>query len=112
MSRCVGPTTHNAFWGSVCWCLHVLMSGKHPLRDYEGRPWAEGSPEKRDAGTELCGGYFFVPWQVRGDADYFGNYLRLNHASSLWPCPWCNCNRIDPSDAERLAAFNCDSVPW
>ena len=91
--------------------LNPMISGNFPLRDWNGEGFEPLSPEDLEAGHHIAGGLLFVPWQFRGDMDYFTNYLGLNHYQSLFPCPWCEANAFD-EDTDRCAELGATPTPW
>jgi hypothetical protein len=79
-------------WRAALWGLHAAYEGVHPNQDVDGHPDAR-------SGQDICGGFFLVPWILKGDLDYFAKGLHLCHYSSNSLCEHC-------------AAFAGDNVDW
>jgi len=79
-------------WRAALWGLHAAYEGVHPNQDVDGHPDAR-------SGQDICGGFFLVPWILKGDLDYFAKGLHLCHYSSNSFCEHC-------------AAFAGDNVDW
>ena len=94
LNRCVAPRTLQVLWTVILWSLTAFVHGVHPDVDYQGRDFLSGSDASVNAGAQVCGGFFFCLWMVKGDLEYFANYLHLNHFASMFPCPWCDCNSL------------------
>ena len=90
LGRCKAKRSLEVMWSVVIWALSVFSSGTYPLTDFENKQWAPGSDEAQASGSYFSGGFFFVCWMIRGDLDYFSNYLGLNNFNSLFPCWWCD----------------------
>jgi hypothetical protein len=71
-----GNTMQEA-WKVILWSMWHLWLGKWPEADWLNRPWPAGSAESRLAGQDLAGGYFCVPWLLKGDLDFFAKCLGL-----------------------------------
>ena len=89
-----------------------MLTGKNPLRDWNRHNWIPGTDDARNAGQPVCGPFFFVVWQFRGDMEYFTNYLFLEHFGSLFCCPWCQANVFDDDDDVRCALWDVVARPW
>ena len=92
LNRCRGVGTLAVMWSIISWALGAFSSGLHPMTDFENKAWIAGSDAASSAGLPFSGPFFFVCWMIRGDLEYFSNYLNVNHFNSLFPCPWCDCN--------------------
>jgi hypothetical protein len=78
------------------WDMETLLSGTHPVLDATGQPWPVGSVESKAQGKPLAGGFFFVPWIIKGDLEYYANVLGLEHwGRALHPCMFCKVDRGD-----------------
>ena len=56
----------SVMWRIICWSLEGCWTGKNPYNFPNGDPVPGGK-----GGEQLCGGYFFVVWDVKGDLDYY-----------------------------------------
>ena len=112
LDRTICDGSRSSMWSMVIWALCPLLLGRYPQKDWAGRDWTPGTSDQRNGGSPLCGNYFFVIWQMRGDLDYFSNYLDLEHFRALFCCPWCEANLLeDPADP-RCAVWNVIPRPW
>ena len=79
------------------WSFSALASGKYPLVDWQGQPFALGSKEARRAGKDLAEGYCAILLQLAGDLDYMSKWLETprvtNHEK---PCPLCRASFAGP----------------
>lgn len=100
----------NTLWHILCWSFRALASGKWPAADAFGRPYTSGVDAAR-ANTDLADGYRGVLFVIRGDLDYYGNTLHLNHHGSKKPCSWCPANS-EPGDPLNWAEFRRSHRLW
>ena len=112
MNKTVCSSTMPNLWAKVIWALGPILTGTHPTRDHNGQMFAPGTDDSNVASTPLCGGFFMVIWQIRGDLDYFGNYLDLENSGSLFPCLWCQANTFDRDDNPHAVLWNTPARPW
>ncbi len=68
------------------WSFAIIFEGTHPHQDASGNVYPAGSPEHALAGKPIAGGWRGAVWIVRGDLEFFGNSLKLEHFASLSPC--------------------------
>ena len=72
-----------AVWEYMTWAFNALLDGRVPERDHRGirRP---------DAGRRLAGGWTFAVVQLRGDREFYSEYVRLPRWDSkpfmCWQC--------------------------
>jgi hypothetical protein len=85
-------------WRIILWSMWHLWLGKWPEVDWQSRPWPAGSAESRLAGQELAGGYFCVPWLLKGDLDYFAKCLGLKHYARDDFCEFCTASKTTSKD--------------
>ena len=89
--------TMEVFWTIMKWSFSALASGKYPLVDWQGQPFALGSKEARRAGKDLAEGYCAILLQLAGDLDYMSKWLETprvtNHEK---PCPLCRASFAGP----------------
>lgn len=76
-------------WAVILWSLEAAFLGQHPHTNYDGLPCA------RLGGELLCGGFFLVPWSLKGDLDYFAKGLGLRHYQAKEFCEFCPANESD-----------------
>ena len=94
-----------AIWEVLCWSFMALFLGVWPSTDHKGVAYSPTSAQGRLAGTPLAGGLRAVLWLIKGDLLFFSDDLGLRNVTSLHPCDWCPCHRIDEED-ENLQVFN------
>ena len=83
----------------MCWSFQALLQGVHPLVNWDGTDWVDGSLESQLAGTALAPNNLkVVVWGLLGDQEYFANTLGLPHWSKAQFCWHCNACR---GDAQR-----------
>ena len=88
--------TWNRFCRMLVWSLHWLYLGLWPTEDYLQNKYTDpNSIEFQRAGAPLAGGYFVFLFGLRGDLDYFGKWLKLNHFRAAEPCILCMANERD-----------------
>ena len=88
--------TEDKVWKYIQWDLETLLSCIHPVLDATGLPWPVRSAESKVQGKPLAGGFFFVPWIVKGDLEYYANVLGLEHwQRAVHPCMFCKANRTN-----------------
>lgn len=74
------------------WSLYWLFIGCWPKRDPDGNAYADGTPEARQAGQPLAGGWYATLWIIRGDLDEMAKSFKLRHPSSRQPCSVCKAD--------------------
>ena len=107
-----GADTEEAIWKVAKWDIEALFDGKHPDRDWENKPWPQGSLEAAMASRELANGFCAVPWVLKGDLDHFHKCLKLEAPTSLTPCPWCRANRSNCPWTDFTAQAAWKSCLW
>ena len=112
VTKLAAPSTAEAFWSKIMWCFLMLWLGIFPLFDSDGADWPPRSERLRNAGHLLAAGLFGVVWTIKGDMDEIANSLDLNHSSSLFPCPWCDCNKFRTGLEVMAQTFNIPPRPW
>ncbi len=85
-------TTMEEVWAVIVWSFEVLFAGVWPEKDHRGVKYTLGSGEAALAGSRLCGPYFAVIFQLKGDLDYFAKNLFLRHFNAVEPCDFCPCS--------------------
>lgn len=102
-----GLNAYQKFSKILCWSFEALLSGKWPLVNPFGRPWAPGSVDANRAGTPLADGFFACLYLVKGDLDFMAKAFGLAWATSLSPCSLCRCNASDTpwTDGRQTAAW-------
>ena len=105
-----GDGTMKQFWGVIIWSMEAAFQGTWPLTNWDGSEWAKGSYEDLKKGTTLAGGFFLVPWVLKGDLDYFAKGLFLPHDSCNSFCTFCP-SHSDPADpARNWSNFRPDAI--
>ena len=90
----MAPATASRSWRK---CLACFLEPEDPDQVARRRGFRQVEDlvpleEEGIGGEELCGGFFLVPWSLKGDLDYFakGLHLRRYQAKDLvkvWPKP-------------------------
>ena len=57
VDKCKAANTDERFWEIAVWSLRALIEGKHPDRDWNGKPWSPGTPMDSMKGTPLAWGF-------------------------------------------------------
>ena len=98
-------------WATCLWSLEAAFLGKFPAKDHNNQDWPPGF-DCNVAGQELAGGFFLVPWSLKGDLDYFAKGLHLRHYSSNEFCEFCPANSDDSSGdvSMRWNNFRLDAL--
>lgn len=86
--------TMDQVWMVISWSLHWLFQGVWPDRDHHGVMYDKNTAPGLIAGTQLAGGYFGVPWMVKGDLKFFSDCLGMRNCNSNQPCDFCPCHRL------------------
>ena len=90
-----GMSTSDYMFKRLKWSLLQAWYGKHPTHDDDNNAYEPDSPEGLKAGTDLCGGYFFVLWCITGDMEHLHSVYHLPNCNFLNPCAWCPANSED-----------------
>ena len=93
-----------AIWTVISWSFFWLYRGVWPNKDHNGVLYEPGSAEGQLAGGQLAGGYFGVPWTLKGDLKSFVECFNFRRWDSQYPCEYCRCHRLDggPAGFEQL----------
>ena len=103
-------STWDTLWAVIDWSLKACWEGLHPLRDWNGREFDDGSEMQALAGSSLTPQqHRFLVWQLLGDMEYYCNTLGMPHWNCDNFCWQCNCSKIDPS---RWAFDFADEPGW
>ena len=103
-------STWDTLWAVMDWSLKACWEGLHPLRDWSGREFDDGSEMQALAGSSLTPQqHRFLVWQLLGDMEYYCNTLGMPHWNCDNFCWQCNCSKIDPS---RWAFDFADEPGW
>ena len=98
--------TMKTLWRIFAWSFESLFQGKHPMVNYDGKPFLKsdrryalrGKPLK---GNNICATIFVIS----GDNEYFQNELKLPGYSSSQCCKDCKANKSDiPHNDYRATA--------
>jgi hypothetical protein len=88
------PETWGVLWQVLAWSFEVLLKGKFPTKDWEGRPFPAGSSRAAQAGQPLVQSqHFGVLWGIIGDLDFFHKDLGGPGHNAGEFCWRCRCNR-------------------
>ena len=91
-----GVDTWSLPYKVITWSLQALWEGAHPVMDWEGKPFKDGSLLAELAGKSIFqGGFRCLVWSLLGDLDYFANDLGFPHWSRHEFCWMCNCSKVD-----------------
>ena len=90
--------TMDVIWGILIWSLESMYNGTWPSAHWDGTPYAAGTAEAVLAGSPLAGGFFAIPFLVKGDWEHFTKTFGLRHSSSNQPCDFCRCQKGKGSD--------------
>ena len=112
LKRCKAPTTLAKYWRVIMWGLATLCDGYFPEADWDGIPYAPGTDEFGRKGFPLAGNMFCVLWNVKCDSEWSQNSLRLEGASCLLMCPWCQATATDDAEHEELLMMDIEHAPW
>ena len=89
--------TIDTFFQLMKWSFSILLEGKWPARDWQGKKYPRGTPEARKAGSKLCDGYCGVLVQLAGDLDYLAKWLEVPRWSGhAKPCGLCRATYKGP----------------
>ena len=94
--------------------MKFAYQGIWPTYDADGvsyDTYHEGSFERKKSGTSLAGGYFLVPWSLKGDLDYFYKCLGLRHYVRNRFCEPCK-SHSDPSEYSMAWTNVASDAAW
>lgn len=96
--------TWKEVWRVLVWSLHWLYEGRWPPVDWDGAAWTDAHPEyKANANKPLANGLFCPLYALKGDLEYYSNFLKLRHFNSNQLCDLCPATRCED---DRTLLYN------
>lgn len=90
--------TMDAIWKILLWSLHWMFLGLWPDRDWDDKIYGKNTAEGQLALSNLAGGFFAVPWTIKGDLKFFHEDLNMKKWDAASPCDDCDCHREEHGD--------------
>ena len=87
-------TTKDRMWRALIHSFLAAENGVGPTLDVGNKDYQGGLGEAL-RGKVLAGGYFLVPWMLKGDMEFMVNHYEMpghwssHHPMQLLPCEYC-----------------------
>jgi hypothetical protein len=99
-------------WQVLLWSFNALYEGKWPAANWDGTEYAPESAEAQLAGLDLAGGFFGIPFLLKGDWEHFAKSFGLRPATARECCDWCTCRKGRGTDPRNWPTNFGQSATW